>query len=423
MTDQQTVITILGSAGGVAKSLLSILNKSAVDQHDPIHQIIRDSEIHLIDIKHQTEDYFLQFPHLKNKIVTHQIDLKDTKQLMKHLKNSNTSIVIDVSWADTVEMLQCCNQLGIKYVNSALENTYIDDHEEQFAGFPLIERIYHFEKHKGNFTNTTSIVCSGMNPGVVQWMALEMMNQYPDEKPVGCYIVEHDTSFFKDPHQAKKNVIYTTWSPECYLDEAILCYPMFMKTHTPLFLYNDVYEVEFKVTLGDKEFYGCLMPHEEVYTLGKLFNMESGFLYKVNNHTTQLIRSHLDNVDVLWDFEMKVLDPSDAALTGEDLVGVLMVYEDKERYMYNVFKNETIFNQYQTNATYFQVACGIYASLCVLLLDHIPKGTYYVDELLVKTTNRYGEFLKYYMPEFVTGENNKTDGLLLNRMREFQDNE
>ncbi len=216
---------------------------------------------------------------------------------------------------------------------------------------------------------------------------------------------------------AKENVVYTTWSPECFLDEAILSYPMFMKNHIPHFLYEKVYDLEFKVTLGDKQFYGCLMPHEEVYTLGQLYDMEAGFLYKINDHTTDLIRSNIDDLEKMWDFGMEVLDPLDAALEGEDLAGVLLVYQDKERYMYNVSNNDSIFAEYKTNATYFQVACGIYASLSVLLLDQIPKGAYYVDELLVKTNNHFGDYLTYYMTDFVRGENMLSDGLLHQRMK------
>lgn len=51
MQVNQTVITILGSAGGVAKSILSILNKSVHDKKDPIYHIINNSKIHLIDYK------------------------------------------------------------------------------------------------------------------------------------------------------------------------------------------------------------------------------------------------------------------------------------------------------------------------------------------------------------------------------------
>ncbi|CAH0234571.1 S-adenosylmethionine decarboxylase related protein [Peribacillus simplex] len=422
MKAKNTVISILGSAGGVAKSLLAILNKSILDNKDPIHDTIFNANIHLIDVKQKELEYYHNlFPNLSNKLLLHEFDLMDTMTFKKHLESTKTDIVVDLSYADTVEMLKCCNEFGVKYVNSALENTMIDENEDLFAGFPLIERIRYFEKFKKSFTNTSAIVCSGMNPGVVQWMAIELLNKYAHESPIACYIVEQDTSFFKDKNLAKENVIYTTWSPECFLDEAIMSYPMFIQHHTPLFLYEQVYNLEFKVNLGGNQFYGCLMPHEEVYTLCQLYDLEGGFLYKVNEHTTELIRSHLDDVDELWNHEMKVLDPLEAPMEGEDLVGVLLVFKDKERYMYNILSNDVVFSEYKTNATYFQVACGIYASLTVLLLDQIPNGVYYVDELLLKTNNHYAQYLTYYMTDFVTGENENTDGCLLNRMRKFRD--
>lgn len=423
MEKNKHIITILGSSGGVANGFLSILNNSIQDDKDPIYYVMNNCIIHLIDYKQKEASVFsLSYPHLKDRFIYHEFDLKDTKQFISHLKSTQTSVVIDLSWADTVEMLECCDQLGVSYVNTALENTMIDDNEELYEGFGLIERMRVLEKHKDKFKNSTAIIGSGMNPGVVQWMAIELLKSDSDEnQPIGCYIVEHDNSFYKNKKNAKKDVIYTTWSPECFLDEAILSLPMFMKHHNPLFFYENVYDLEFKVTLGNKEFHGCLMPHEEVYTLGKLFDMEGGFLYKVNDHTTNLIRANLDDVDKLWDYEMKVLDPSDAALKGEDLVGVLLVYPDKERYMYNVLSNKEVFAKYKTNATYFQVACGVYSSLSVLLLDQLPKGAYYVDELLLNTENHYGKYLMYYMTEFVTGENEKTDGLLHQRMRNLRE--
>lgn len=419
MTYTKHVITILGSAGGVANGILSILNNSMQDQQDAINGVMNDCCIHLIDhVQKEVSDYALSYPNLKDKFVIHEFDLRDNEQFKAHLRNTRTSVVIDLSWADTVEMMQCCDQLGVSYVNTALENTMIDENEELYEGFGLIERFRQLEKVKNKFLNHTAIIGSGMNPGVVQWMALELLKtDTPDNKPIGCYIVEHDNSFFKNPALAKKNVIYTTWSPECFLDEAILSHPMFMKHHNPLFFYEKVYNLEFKVTLGNKQFYGCLMPHEEVYTLCKLFDMEGGFLYKVNDHTTDLIRENIDDLDKLWNYEMKVLNPEEEALIGEDLVGVLLVYPDKERYMYNVLSNEAIFSKYKTNATYFQVACGVYASLCVLLMDAVPKGAYYVDELLLNTENNYGKYLTHYMTEFITGENKKTDGLLHQRMQ------
>lgn len=414
------IITILGSAGGVAKGILSILNVAISDLNDPIHSYIINCKLYLIDKCQKNLQYYKKhFPNLINKISIIELDLKDNKKFIDHLKKTNTQVVIDISFADTVDMLRCCNSLNVIYINSAFESTAVDENES-FAGFSLQERYKIFESHRNEFKNTLGIICSGMNPGVVQWMAIELMKKYPNEMPKGCYIVEDDTTFFKDKSLAKEDTIYTSWYPEGFLDEAIYSYPNFIKNHHSLFLYKEVYELEFKVTLGNKVFYGCLMPHEEALTLGKMYPMETGFIYKINEHTTNLIRKNLSNLDKLWSKEMVVLDPEKTPLIGEDLVGILLTFNNKEAFMYNSLKNEVAFKKYNINATYLQVASGIYGALCSVLLDKIPKGIYYVDELLTTTNSKYGEYLSYHLKEFVYGENNKSDGSLLNRLREIK---
>lgn len=120
-------ITILGSCGGVAKAVLAILNKTVQDKSDPINPIIEKSLIHLVD-KREIDQKSLAhlYPNIKNQLVIHQFDLINQVALMEHLKKTNTTVVIDVSWADTVEVMKCCNNMGINYVNTALENPFID---------------------------------------------------------------------------------------------------------------------------------------------------------------------------------------------------------------------------------------------------------------------------------------------------------
>ncbi|XRG78082.1 S-adenosylmethionine decarboxylase related protein [Rossellomorea sp. GAMAL-10_SWC] len=420
MFEKDAIITLLGSSGGVAKAVLSIFNKAAKDPKDPIHQIMKNARFHLIDLKQRELTYFERIiPNLIENVTFHEMNVNNIDLMKKHLIESNTVIVVDVSRADSVEMLRCCNEFGVKYVNTALESEIVDEDESISSGFPLKERLRIFEENKRKFKNTTAIIGSGMNPGIVQWMAIDLMNQFPSEKPLACYIVEHDNSFYENPSIAQKETIYTTWSPDCFLEEAVTSFPMFVKQNIPIFLYDDVYSVEFKVTLGEKVFYGCLMPHEEVFIIGKLFNLESGFVYRVNEHTTNLIKNNLKNTDEILGFDKKLLDPSTAPLVGEDVVGVLLVYEDKERYIYNVMNNKDSFANYGTNATYLQVACGVYAGVASLLLDTVVKGAYFVDELILNTNSKYGQYLKYHMTQFVYGENEKSDGLLLQRMKSF----
>ena len=92
-----------------------------------------------------------------------------------------------------------------------------------------------------------------------------------------------------------------------------------------------------------------------------------------------------------------MFNPAEEEVAGEDLVGVLLVYENSETYMDNVMNSSQVFHKYKTSATYFQVGCGIYAGLCSLLLDHFEQGAYYVEELLLNTESKYGEYI--YMKE------------------------
>lgn len=421
MENKGVTISILGSAGGVAKAVLSLLNKSITNPNDPLYSLLKRSKLHLIDLKQKDINYYKQIcPNLTKRIVLCHFDLHELNRVRKHLSETKTSLVIDLSWADTIDMLDICNDLGISYVNSALENVEVDK-DDDLAGFTLIERFNRFADVRNRFTNMKGIVCSGMNPGVVQWMAHSIMNKHLDEKPLACFIVERDTTFFKDKSLVRKNTVYSSWSPECYLDEAIENYPMFVKQHVPLYLYDDVYSKEFKVTLGDIQFYGCLMAHEEVVSLGSLYDLETGFIYKVNDYTTQTIRDNFGQLDDLWNWEFEVFDPSAAELEGEDLVGVLVVYKDKERFMYNVINSQFAFRKYGINATYLQVASGVYSGICTLLLETIPKGVYFVEEVLKMDNNiDYGKYVSQFIPDFVIGENPQTDGFILDRMRDFR---
>ncbi|MFF2481025.1 S-adenosylmethionine decarboxylase related protein [Paenibacillus sp. NPDC058071] len=411
-------ISVFGSAGGVAKAVLSVLNKTAKDPDDPLHPLLKQSKLHLIDRKQKSiEDYERICPFLMPRSTLYTLDLDDLAEVRRHLSDTGTGLVIDLSWADTVDMLSICNELGIAYVNSALESAEVD-RDETLDGYTLMERYTRMESVRSRFTGMKGLICSGMNPGVVQWMAHERMNEFPDETPLACYIVERDDTFFQDKSLAREDSLYASWSPECYLDEAIDNYPMFVQQHTPIHLYTPVYAQEFKVTLGDIQFYGSLVPHEEVLTLGRLYPMEFGFIYKVNEYTTQQIRDYLHEKDYLWSLQAKVFDPAEALLEGEDLVGVLLVYEDKERYMYNVMNSQSVYQQFGTNATYLQVACGVYAAVCTLMLDNVPSGVHYVDELLAVDKHiRYGSYVSQYMTTFVKGENGASEGSLLKRMR------
>lgn len=420
--DHPFVITVLGSSGGVARALLTLFEKSLHDEHAPLHAYLNNAKIHGVDREQKPRSYYRSFaPELThNRLKLHQLDLTDAASLKQHCVRTKTELVIDLSWADTRSMLACCDELGIGYINTALEDTEVDDMPEVEAT-SLLERISRFGEVEDTFKNVKAIVCSGMNPGVVQWMAVKLMKEQPDRLPRAIYVVEKDDTFYADPSLAKPETVYVTWSPECFLEEAISNYPVYSIGETTFMIYGDVYQREYWVQLGDVSFSGCLMAHEETIVLADHYDVESAFIYRVNDHTTNLIQNNLDDTDELWEHDQKLLHPDDGELVGSDLVGVLLVYDDHERYMYNNLTNKEAYDRFQTNATYVQVASGVYAAACVLLLDGVEPGVHWVHNLTEDDDSRYGDYVTYYLREYVTGTNERSDGTLLERIDDDDD--
>ena len=66
------------------------------------------------------------------------------------------------------------------------------------------------------------------------------------------------------------------------------------------------------------------------------------------------------------------------ALEGSDNIGVALDYKDKRVYYFNSVSNTSMIG---TNATYFQVAIGVYAALFTLLFDKLKNGVHFVENL------------------------------------------
>ncbi|GFN31550.1 S-adenosylmethionine decarboxylase related protein [Paenibacillus xylaniclasticus] len=416
--DKPFVITVLGSSGGVARALLTLFEHTLQDEQAPLHSVITHSQIHGIDRKQKPHSYYQSFaPQLiGSHMKLHQLDLTDTESLKQHCVRTKTKLVIDLSRADTRRMIACCNELGISYVNTALEDTEISERPGAETT-SLLERIDRFRKEEDSYKKVKAIVCSGMNPGVVQWMAVKLMKERPDKLPRAIYVVEKDNSFYADPSKVKPETIYVTWSPECFLEEAVSNYPVFSIGDTTYLIYDNVYAREYKVKLGELSFTGCLMAHEETITLADDYHVESAFIYRVNDYTTEQIQRNLNHIDNLLKYDQKQLHPEDGELTGADLIGVLLVYEDDERFMYNVLSNNEAYTKFKTNATYVQVASGAYAAAAVLLLDSdsVAPGVHWVHKLAESDISRYGEYVTYYLRQFVTGTNEQSMGTILQR--------
>jgi hypothetical protein len=63
----------------------------------------------------------------------------------------------------------------------------------------------------------------------------------------------------------------------------------------------------------------------------------------------------------------------------------------------------------------------VYAAAAVILLDGIAPGVHWVHDLTEADDSRYGDYVTYYLREYVTGMNEQSDGLLLARLVDDED--
>ncbi|MBI2581622.1 hypothetical protein HYV87_00650, partial [Candidatus Woesearchaeota archaeon] len=85
--------------------------------------------------------------------------------------------------------------------------------------------------------------------------------------------------------------------------------------------------------------------------------------------------------------ELQLADNLKTVLDGSDNIGVLLKYKNKKVYYFNSIANTSVVG---TNATYTQVAVGVFAALFTLMFDQLKNGTYFVEEL-------YDTHYKHYM--------------------------
>lgn len=98
MANDRLVITLLGSGGGVGRSILSLLEQVLRDSNAPLHASLASCTIHCIDSKPlQQESFTRHYLQLADHMVLHQFDLQDTTAFKEHLAESGTALVIDAS--------------------------------------------------------------------------------------------------------------------------------------------------------------------------------------------------------------------------------------------------------------------------------------------------------------------------------------
>jgi hypothetical protein len=354
-------LIVLGASGGVANSFLHYLvhyrplfNKLIL--LDKRKNVLSDPYICHKDLNYSFIHKELKFP-------------RDEEYYQKLLKKNKINVVLDVTDADSIPLIEATNRAGINYINTAMN----DDKKN------IVELIYDVYPRRNKINKARHILCAGMNPGVVN-----MWVRYGIEKfgvPKEIIHFEYDTAKI-----AKKWKPMMTWSIKEFLVENVRDpsgVALGRGEVKQLFPNALKYRVNMKSILQpilklDKYPRGFVVLHEENLTIAQKYNVPSKFIYAINLQT-------MENLIKIYQKRKKVTakdlikgDNTNVILDGSDNIGVILRYKDKDVYYFNTIPNNTVMG---TSATYLQTVIGVFAALFVLLYDNLSKGVYFPEDL------------------------------------------
>ena len=363
-------LLVLGASGGLANAFL----------HNLVHHRDLFNKLVLLDKNKKLADNpYIDHKYLDYVFLNQEIKLPSGKKEYRSiLKKYRINIVVDLTDADSIPLIEASNEAGVDYINTA-----INDNKKTISN--LISEIFS-KKHRWN--NARNILCAGMNPGNVN-----MLVRYGIEKfgvPKEIIHFEYDTSMI-----ARKWKAMITWSAHEFLIEDIYD-PGGMvlgKDKVKLLLPNAISNTEdmrpvLKPILKLNEYpHGALVLHEENLTIARKYDVPSKFLYAIHMKTMDALSKIYRKEKDVNQQQLDAADNLTNILDGSENIGVLLRYKNKKVYYFNTVPNISVIG---TNATYMQASIGVFSALFVLLVDKLKKGTYFVEDL-------YDTHYKYYM--------------------------
>lgn len=356
---------ILGASGGVAHALLQLLPSY---RHEFGELVLLDKRRCVITSP------FLDHHALRYTFIEHSVDIRQADVGLSPIFAQHAiDIVLDLTDVRTLPILTAAHRAGAGYVNTMLN-------DERFT---VPELHSHLLSCKAEFESRPHLLCAGMNPDIVNhWADLVVMRH---GRPQEIAFFEFDSSA-PAGMPAHTCAPFITWSRKEFLQEAMrepggrigrngeiewlhpnaLSQLVDMRPH----LAPIVERVEHPR--------GMALLHEEVVSLGRRLNVPTSFTYGIHPASLAALRSSWLNNEPLTANDLLLADNVTIPLTGSDLVGVWLKYDDKDVRVFNVMHNRDLRG---TNATYRQVAIGVLAGIRAMAHAQVPRGLHFVEEL------------------------------------------
>lgn len=361
--DRKKNILIIGACGGVGRAFLRTLLKERG----------RLGELLLVDKEALwAGDGGLCFQELKAEFLKATIDVDHHQDdYLGLLKSRGIDIVVDLSVNETRAMLAATDRAGVGYINTGVANR---------QGENFSEVVLDLVRRKADSWCAPHILCSGMNPGVVNMWVRRGIEQSGVPKSIVHF--EYDTG---EPQNGGIPVI--AWSRETLLDEIVndpagyvegrnnirLVPPNPLKNRISM---KDVLLPIMKLPAYPR---GFLLLHEENITLGHEYDVPSRFLFSLKTETMDYLEGVYDREKEVPLDTLALGDNMKIPLKGEATVGVCLEYENKREYFFNTTPQGSVPG---VSGSCRQVAAGVHAALRTMMEEPLAKGVYFVEDLL-----------------------------------------
>ena len=356
-------ILVIGACGGVGRAFLRAL----LDERGRLGKLV------LVDKQEPRVDAgSVSFRELNGEFIKAKIDVdKGREDYLRLLRTYRIDIVIDLSVNETRAMLAASDGAGVSYINTGVANR---------PGENFSEVVLDLVHHQTESWNAPHVLCSGMNPGVVNMWVTRGIEKFG--VPKGIVHFEYDTG---EPVNGGVPVI--AWSRETLLDEIVNDPAGYVVGRNrieivpPNPLKNRVSMEEVLRPIMDLRVYprGFLLLHEENITLGQKYDVPSRFLFALKAETMDYLEKVYDKNKDVPPETLALGDNGKIPLKGEATVGVCLEYGNRREYFFNITPQGNVPG---VSGSCRQVAAGLHAALWTVADDSLEKRVYFVEDLV-----------------------------------------
>lgn len=365
---------VLGSQGGVGRSVLTLLDRTDVGR-----QLLDDLDAVVLADRVPAHG---PVP-LRSGVQLPPVSIRSGDDLARLIREHQITDVIDLSSLDTIDCARVCDDLGANFLCTSIE---------EWAGHnPLptdaaIARL--LPEHRPVLERGSYLVGSGANPGIVNALAFEAIEEFasrvdvaPSVAALDLYailITEEDTTVELDD-DGSPDVFAMTWSPWHCLEEMFEPASFAASNGRVHSLGHEPTACWYEARCGDRLIEGMAVPHEEIVTLAQRFpSVEIGFIYRLPPAARRALKAHPERRLAQNWATRKLYPPTTDRLTGHDRLGVLLCSRRFGELWMGFDTAVAAGLTFGTNATQLQVAAGVLAGWSQLGRQ---RGIHFVEDL------------------------------------------